>query len=134
RRARAGAVHTGGSLRRAARPLPTGGRAPMRWLLLALLACQAPAPVPVEAEPVEVRTWFEGRPGPGGGVLVVQTAFDRDGEVKLPSVAVAGLSVEPVDDPAAERIGDREVVTQRYRFSGPRGSYEIPAFEATWTS
>lgn len=106
----------------------------MRWLLLALLACQAPAPVPVEAEPVEVRTWFEGRPGPGGGVLVVQTAFDRDGEVKLPSVAVAGLSVEPVDDPAAERIGDREVVTQRYRFSGPRGSYEIPAFEATWTS
>lgn len=106
----------------------------MRWLLLGLLACDASAPPPDASQPVEVRTWLEGAPGPGGGVLVVQTAFDTDGQVQLPMVSAQGLTVEPLDDPEAERIGEREVVTQRYRFTGPRGSYEIPALEATWSS
>lgn len=106
----------------------------MRWMLLALLACGTPAPPSAEAPPVEVRTWLEGKPGPGGGVLVVQTAFDSEGEVRLPSPSIGGLQLEPLDAPQAERVGKREVVTQRYRFSGPRGSYEIPALEATWTA
>lgn len=107
----------------------------MRRLLGAMtctvaLGCGQPA-LPVD-EPgvVEVRTWLEGTSGKDG-LLVVQTAFDPSGAVELPEPVVPGLTLQPVGDPVTERVGRREVVTQRYRFSG-QGSHEIPALEARW--
>lgn len=106
------------------------------WLpgaLVLAVACGGPELAPDEVGPVEVSTWLEGASA-AGGVLVVQTVFDPKGEVELPVVEVPRLEVQPLEAPDTEQIGEREVVTQRYRFTGAKGSYEIPALQATWTA
>ena len=104
-------------------------RAP--WLALALLACGETAVAPGEVPPVETRAWLEGNPAKGQGILVVQTEYDPGGQVDLPQIDVEGLDFRG-RDPVHEVIGDREVLTQRYTFTGPKGSYEIGQLTSVW--
>lgn len=103
----------------------------IRAALLLMLACGA-EPVSVEPETVEVRSWLEGEVNAKGGTLVVQTVYEPGGEVDLPRPDVEGLTFEASDDPMVEQVGTREVLTQRYRFSGTKGMYEIGPLVATW--
>jgi hypothetical protein len=128
-----------------------------RWLLLLLagsaLAQEPPAPVPpapaepapaepapaepAPAEPrgpapLELRV-FMGPSKPGGGTLIVQAEYAAEGQVRLPDPEVDKLQFEPDGEALAEQVGDRNVLTQRYVFRGPAGSYEIPPLVATWT-
>lgn len=107
----------------------------MRALLamLVLAGCGGGALSAADGGPIEVRTWLEGEPGANGGMLVVQTAFPAGADVQLPIPQVERLRLQPVDEPVVERIGRREVVTQQYRFTGPKGSYVVPALDAIWT-
>jgi hypothetical protein len=91
-----------------------------------------PAPEPQGPAPIELRV-FLGPPKPGGGTLVVQAEYAADGQVRLPDPEVDRLRFEPDGEPLAEQVGDRSVLTQRYVFRGPAGSYEIPPLVATWT-
>ncbi|MEQ1567436.1 MAG: hypothetical protein ABMA64_17470 [Myxococcota bacterium] len=100
------------------------------------LAC-APAPSVVQAEPVSLRVFLDGPVTDAGGKLVVQAEYG-EGELSLPEPigAQAGADAAELEftadgPPDHERIGDRNVVTQRYVFRGKPGSYEIPALEAT---
>lgn len=102
----------------------------MSYLLALLLACGA-EPAPEGPPPVAVRAWLDGAVGEKGGTLVVQTAYDPTGQVDLPAPEVQGLEFEEAGA-RAERIGDREVVTHRFRFTGKKGSYEIGSLVATW--
>lgn len=99
-------------------------------LLFAVVAC-APELVAEESGPVQVRSWLDDV-GKSGGALVIQTEFDPLGEVDLPTPSVEGLSFETIGEPVLERIGVHEVWTQRYRFRGDKGSYEIGQLEAVW--
>lgn len=103
-------------------------------LAIALLGCGPDVQLLVEPlGPLEVDTWLE-HVNDAGGVLVVQTVFDPGGEVRLPEPPSEGeLAYVPVNEPVSERVGGREVLTQRYRFTG-KGSQEIPALEATWSA
>lgn len=104
----------------------------MRALLLALaLACGGPPPAPAATGPVEVRSWIEG--GKAGGTLVVQTTFDPAGQVTQPEPpAAGGLELKADGEPVRERVGAREVVTQRFAWTAPKGNYEIPGAKAHW--
>jgi hypothetical protein len=82
---------------------------------------------------LELRVVLDGVPAKGGGAVIVQAEYDPDGEITLPDPVVDRLTFE-ADGPALhERLGDRDVVTQRYVFRGPKGSYEIPPLTAKWT-
>lgn len=94
----------------------------MIWALL--LAC---APVAVEQlDTLEVRTWTVDRTG-SGGVLVLQTRAEQGLEFDLPVPEVEGLTFSPDGDPIRERLGDHTVITQRWRYTGKKGSYEVPS-------
>ena len=99
-------------------------------LLLMVMAC-APELVAEDAGVVKVRSWLDDV-GKSGGALVIQTEFDPQGEVDLPTPSVEGLTFETIGEPVLERIGVHEVWTQRYRFRGDKGSYEIGQLEAVW--
>ncbi len=88
-----------------------------------LLGC---GDVPVELPELEVRAEVTDV-GPAGGLLTVTTVHGPE-RVQLPGAPVVdGLRFRPEGEPREERVGDRIVVTQRWRFSGDEGSYEIPA-------
>lgn len=106
----------------------------MTPLVLWILGCGAGGALTGAApEPVELRAWVDGPPRGTGGTLVVQVAFDLDGEVQVPEPVSEGLEFTPDGGPTTEDLGERQVVTQRYVFSGSKGSYEIPPMIATWT-
>lgn len=100
-------------------------------LLPILLACSDPV-VPDEQPDVRVRSWLDGSMGANGGTLVVQTIYDPEGELDLPEPEVEGLTFEEAAEPVVEQIGDSEVLTQRFRFQGGKGMYEIGPVTATW--
>ena len=108
----------------------------MSWgSLLFLLACgTAPTPtLPSDSDSISVRTWIEG--GKNDGVLVVQTTYDSAGEVTLPKAPVdpnSAMTFQAQGAPQEERVGAREVVTQRWKWSAPKGNYEIPALVGHW--
>ena len=84
--------------------------------------------------PVEVRVLLQGAPRPGGGKLVVQTEYDTQGQVEVPTPTAEGLTFEPDGPPTMEALGPRDVVTQSYVFKGRPGHYEVPPLVATWSS
>jgi hypothetical protein len=101
-------------------------------LLAVLVACGKPAvPAPVEAAQVEARDWIEAS-NDRGGTLVIQTSFDPAGQVALPTPEVQGMTFEAPVEPDHERVGSREVVTQRFAWTAAKGSYEIPALNVHW--
>lgn len=103
-------------------------------IALLLVACGSePAEVPA-VEPVELRVFLDGAPRTGGGTVVVQAEYDPAGNLELPEpVSTDGkLSFTADGPPVEELIGARRVVTQRYLFRGPNGSYEIPPLTARW--
>jgi len=103
-------------------------------MVLALLACtDAPVPDDGLSEEVSVSLWIDGKPTDRGGALVVQTSFDVSGELEPPVPVATGLEFTADGAPSFERLGDHEVLRQRYVFSGQPGMYEIPPLVATWT-
>ena len=107
----------------------------MMPILAWLLACGAPTPPPTEDPPVVARAWLEGSANAGSGTLVVQTRYDPAGDVTLPqppAEPTSAMAFAPKGEPERERIGDDEVVTQRWTWTAPKGSYEIPAFPVHW--
>ena len=87
-----------------------------------------------EAEPVVIRVLRDTKARAGGGSLRVQTEYDAAGQVQVPEPVSDGLSFEADGPPFVERVGKRDVITQRYVFRGRPGHYEIPPIMATWTS
>lgn len=85
------------------------------------------------AKHVRLKVMLQGTPRGGGGTLVVQAEYDPAGAIGLPEPAVDRLTFTPDGPPQQEPIGDRVVVTQRYVFTGPKGSYEVPPLTARWT-
>ncbi len=107
----------------------------MMWSLILWFACSAPGigPVGPSDGPVVLRAWVDGPPRGAGGTLVVQADFEAGGAVQVPEPIADGLTFT-VDGPAiTEDLGDRQVVTQRYVFTGAKGSYEIPPMLASWS-
>ena len=103
----------------------------MRWVVLSLWACgQVAQPVASDA-PLVVRSWLEDTTA-NGGVLVVQTVFDAQGQVDFPQPQTEGLNFGMVGDPVLENLGRQQVVTQRFRFSGSQGHHEIRDLTAAW--
>ncbi|HHO52195.1 MAG TPA: hypothetical protein ENK18_15295, partial [Deltaproteobacteria bacterium] len=102
------------------------------WLLG---GCGPPGVVAPDLEepPIEVRVFLDGPIRAGGGNLIVQTEFDVGGGVELPEPVAGGLEFVADGRPITERIGARDVVTQRYVFRGGPGHYEVPPLLATWT-
>lgn len=98
------------------------------------LACAAPhaSPPPAPDAPVVVRAALDGPVQKGGGALLVQVDADPAGAVDLPTPAANGVTFTADGEPRVERIGGREVVTQRWVFRAPSGSYEIEPLVATW--
>lgn len=104
---------------------------PVLW---ALVACGTDGTAPIADEaPVELRVMLDGVPAKGGGAVIVQAEYDPDGEITLPDPVVDQLTFEADGEARHEHLGDRDVVTQRYVFRGPKGSYEIPPLTAKWT-
>ncbi len=103
------------------------------WIpvLFALAACGSEA-LQADDSAVVVRAFLDGAPGAAGGSLILQTEYDLAGEIEIPTPAVEGLEFLPVGDPVVEAMGEREVVSQKYAFSGSKGSYVIEAMTATW--
>lgn len=99
-------------------------------ILLLALACGG-GEVPWTTRP-GLRTWLED-PGEDGGTLVVQVEVPAEAEYSVPDPAVPGLELERVDEPRVEQVGDRVVVTERWTYSGPPGTYEVPPLELTYT-
>jgi hypothetical protein len=97
-----------------------------------LVACGAPEVADDADRPAEVRTWLEGEPTSGGGIVIRQVEHDADVEVSSGVPEIPGLSLRPYDEPHIERIGDRVVETRRYGFSGAPGHYEIPSWPVEW--
>jgi hypothetical protein len=108
------------------------------WLALACGFPWGSAEPSEEGSRVELRVFLEGGPRAGGGRLVVQAEYDPAGELVLPEPvgrvpnSEVTLDFTPDGPPVQERIGDRNVVTQRYVFKGRKGSYEIPPLVASW--
>ncbi|MBT3220935.1 MAG: hypothetical protein HN348_17765 [Proteobacteria bacterium] len=102
------------------------------FLLLVLLAgCPGPNVVPGEQGP-QLRVFLEGTPGSRGGVLVVQSEYDVGTKFEYALPHVQGLTFVG-DEAVPERIGGREVVTAKYRFSGDEGSYVIEPLAGKWS-
>ncbi len=106
----------------------------MIWALL--LACGSDLkdlPLPLGEEPtVEVRLTLDGEVRAGGGAVRLQVAYDPEGRVELPEPAAEGVEFTPDGPPLVERVGDRDVVTQRFVFAAKSGSYEIPPVVVSW--
>jgi hypothetical protein len=106
----------------------------MTAVLWALLACSTDPAVPVDSDaPIALRVFLDGAPAKGGGAVVVQAEYDGSGEITLPDPVAEGLTFEADGEARHETLGARSVVTQRYVFRGPKGSYEIPPLAAKWT-
>lgn len=90
---------------------------------LALSGCADP--LAVDSGQVAVRVWAT-EVTPAGGWLVVQSTHPVGRAVSLPVPEVDGLTFSAEGAPVEERAGDRAVLTQRWRFTGKKGSYEIP--------
>ena len=88
-----------------------------------LLACSVPPPtVPDLAVTADARDVSA-----SGGTLTVTTVYTGE-SVEIPDApTVDGLTFALREDPRQERLGGRTVVTQVWRFTGKKGSYEIPA-------
>lgn len=99
------------------------------------LACGGePSAAPLLADgPLVVRTALDGAVQKRGGALLVQVAYDPAGEVSVPMPQATGVTFTPDGEPRVERIGGRDVVTQRFVFEAPSGSYEIEPLGVTWT-
>lgn len=83
-------------------------------------------------EPVEVTTAIDGKVTARGGRFVLMVEHDADLAIEGPVLGQSRLEVEPDGEPRAERIGDRIILTQRYVFTGAKGSHVIPAAVVTW--
>jgi len=84
-------------------------------------------------EPV-IAVWLDGKVASGGGTLVVQSSTPRDATVDLPEPEVKDLRFDEQGEGRVEQLGDRQVVTRRYHFSGDANAYEVPALKATWSA
>jgi hypothetical protein len=106
---------------------------PLLWLAL---ACGEPPNVPSTTPegPVAVRVALDGPVQKGGGALRVVVDYDPTGQVDVPAPVAQGVTFEADGEPRVERIGGRDVVTQRYVFRSPSGSYEIAPLDARWTA
>jgi len=105
------------------------------WIAIVLLSLLACAPPPLEPEPVGpavVRTWLDGAPVAGGGILVVQVEADEALTLDVPEPEVVGLSFVEDGEERVESLGDRSLVTRRYRFSGRPGLYKIGPLSVDW--
>lgn len=91
------------------------------------------APPPPPDGPVAVRTALAGPVQKRGGSLVVQVDYDPAGQVEVPVPAGNGLTFRPDGEPRVERIGGRDVVTQKFVFEGASGSFEIEPLSVGWT-
>ncbi len=96
--------------------------------LMGLLACGAEAPVAADGGPA-LRVWLD-EVGSGAGILVVQAELDQglDG-LDVPRPQSERLSFELAGPPAMELLGERSVITWRWKLSGQQGSHEIAALE-----
>lgn len=95
----------------------------MTPLLVGLLgACGSSGPEP--EGPVAIRVWATDVTA-SGGILVVQTSWEDGLQPDLPEPEVEGL-VFTAEGGTPERIGGRTVLTRRWRFTGKKGSYQIP--------
>ncbi|MFT7521457.1 MAG: hypothetical protein ACI9MC_003608 [Kiritimatiellia bacterium] len=99
-------------------------------MLLLLAACTGAVQTAPVHEPIEVRTWLDGRPSQSVGIIVVQIDAESGLPVDLPEPQVKGLELLEIDDLRRERVGDRTITTRRYRFTGEPGTYEVPAVVA----
>ncbi len=104
------------------------------WLSLGwLVGCgRTPEPVPTTRAPVTVQAVLERPPEGGGGVLVVRVEHDQDLDVELPTPVASGLEFELLAPPTIEVLGESNLVTQRFRFSGSRGHYEVQPLEVAY--
>lgn len=92
-----------------------------------VLACSAPPP---EVPDLAVSTAAKDVSA-SGGTLTVTTVYTGE-SVELPDApTVDGLTFALREDPRQETLGARTVVTQVWRFSGKKGSYEIPSLAVT---
>jgi len=96
-----------------------------------VVACNAPVAKSPPGGPA-LRTWLES-PADAGGILAVQLEVPADAEWDISEPKVRGLTFQRKGEPRVERIGDRVVLTERYTYGGPEGTYEIPALVGTWT-
>jgi len=101
-------------------------------VLLALAACTG-GQAPVTDAPAVVRAWLDGAPGAAGGVVVVQVEADAAVSLELDEPEVAGLEFREHGEARVEDLGQRVLVTRRYRYDGAEGSYEIPGVTVRWT-
>ncbi|MEN0067534.1 MAG: hypothetical protein AAGA48_35710 [Myxococcota bacterium] len=100
---------------------------------LAVLGCgTSEEAAPIERAPIEVRATLERTPEGRSGVLVVQIEHPRTLDIDLPVPVGSGLSFERIETPEAESLGERSLITQRFRFSGQQGHYEIQPVEVTY--
>ena len=102
------------------------------WPALLVLAACGSEILQNDEQTVVIRAFLDGAPGAAGGTLMLQTEYDLTGKIEIPTPEVEGLEFLPVGDPVVEAIGAHEVVSQKYAFSGDKGSYAIPALTAVW--
>lgn len=97
---------------------------------LLLAACSPSLPEPPELDVSAFATDLTG----AGGVLTVVTTYPTtlDGTVDLPEEPVVeGLTFSSTEAARVERLGSRTVITQQWRFSGKKGSYEVRSLSVT---
>ena len=123
-------------------------RAPVWLLLLAVMAGSAgfvtlgtwailssvevPEVSVIDDASSQVRVWVDGGISEDGGILVVQTVAPAGLNVELPTLEVEGLTFSREAETRREVVGDRVVATERYRFRGAGGMYELPPVTAYW--
>lgn len=90
-------------------------------MIVLLLACGAPV---VEVPDLDVSATVSDV-NASGGVLTVTSVYRGEGITLPDAPEVEGLTFSLVGDPRQETLGGRTVVTQVWRFSGKKGSYEI---------
>ncbi|MCB9673584.1 MAG: hypothetical protein H6737_00625 [Alphaproteobacteria bacterium] len=90
---------------------------------LVLIGCGTPVDEG-PAAPIEVKAWATDQHA-SGGMLVIQTTHDAGLTVSLPSPEVEGLTFTD-EGLTTESLGGRMVLTQRFRFTGKKGFYEVP--------
>ena len=123
-------------------------RAPVWLILLAVLSgsvgfvalgtwavmssIEAPDVSAVDDARSRVGVWVDGGITEDGGILMVQTVAPAGLNVELPTLEVEGLTFSREGDTRREVVGDRMVATERYRFRGTGGMYELPPVTAYW--